>query len=64
VRKETQCNGNSLESTSVILAKTLSRDLKPELAIFCNQDWLPMEGIGTPMQTSTYNLFYMEGILG
>lgn len=50
VRKEIQCNRNSLESTRAILAKTLSRDLKPELAIFCNQAWHPVDGIGTPTQ--------------
>lgn len=49
VRKEIQCNRNSLESTRAILAKTLSWDLKPELASFCKA-WHPVEGIETPTQ--------------
>lgn len=50
VRKEIQCNRNSLESTRAILAKTLSWDLKPELATFCKQACHPVKGIGTPTQ--------------
>lgn len=43
--KEILGSGNSMESTKLSLAMILSRDMKPELAIFCSKVGLLIEGL-------------------
>lgn len=56
---ETYCNGNSLESVSVTLVMTPSKDTEPEAVIICHQTRLPMEGLGKQSNRKTLDLQFV-----